>query len=102
VKNFLALVISFIAIGAVSYWGLTVLIATQGVDLSFHGKIAMGLGIAFTMLVGFGLMSLLFYSNRAGHDETVYHLTDSEEAILDTTKPKNTETDTTKDKSKTL
>lgn len=75
-KNILALIVSAIAIGAVSYWGLTVLVATQGVELSIHGKIAMGLGVFFTMLVGFGLMALVFYSNRRGHDQTVYHLTD--------------------------
>lgn len=84
-KNFIALALSFIAIGAVSYWGLTVLVTTQGVDLSFHGKIAMGLGIVFTMLVGFGLMALLFYSNKGGHDEAVYHLTHTDQ----TTAPDN-------------
>ncbi|WP_262696168.1 hypothetical protein [Kordiimonas aquimaris] len=72
-KNVLALVLSAIALIAVCYWGLTVLIATQGVELSFHGKIAMGIGIVFTMAVGFGLMALLFYSNRGGHDESVYN-----------------------------
>lgn len=75
-KNILAFLLSALAIGTVSYWGLTVLVATQGVELSFHGKIAMALGIFFTMLVGFGLMALLFYSNKRGHDEIVYHLTD--------------------------
>jgi hypothetical protein len=29
----------------------------------------MGLGIFFTLVVGFGLMALVFYSNRAGFDE---------------------------------
>jgi hypothetical protein len=29
----------------------------------------MGLGIFFTLLVGFGPMALVFYSNRAGFDE---------------------------------
>ena len=28
-----------------------------------------GLGIFFTLLVGFGLMALVFYSSRAGFDE---------------------------------
>lgn len=75
-KNILAFALSAVALIAVSYWGLTVLVATQGVTLSFHGKIAMGIGIVFTMAVGFGLMALLFHSNRGGHDEAVYHLTD--------------------------
>ena len=76
-KNLLTLLLSAIAIIAVSYWGLTVLIATQGVELSFHGKIAMAIGIVFTMAVGFGLMALLFYSNRGGHDENVYNAANS-------------------------
>jgi hypothetical protein len=34
------------------------------------GWLMMGLGIFFTLLVGCGLMALIFYSNRAGYDET--------------------------------
>ena len=75
-KNVIAVILSIAAIAAVSYWGLTVLVETQGVELSIHGKIAMGLGVVFTMGIGFGLMALLFYSNRRGHDEVVYHLTE--------------------------
>ena len=29
----------------------------------------MGLGIFFTLVVGVGLMALVFYSSRAGYDE---------------------------------
>ncbi len=79
-KNTIILIISATAIGAVSYWALTVLVATQGVELSIHGKIAMALGVFFTMFVGFGLMALVFYSNKRGHDEAVYHLTDDDSA----------------------
>ena len=34
------------------------------------GWLMMGLGIFFTLLVGVGLMALVFYSSRAGYDET--------------------------------
>jgi TRAP-type C4-dicarboxylate transport system permease small subunit len=34
------------------------------------GWVMMGLGIFFTLLVGVGLMALVFYSSRAGYDET--------------------------------
>lgn len=78
-KNIFAFIASALAIGAVSYFGLTVLVATQGVELTIHGKIAMALGIIFTMAVGFGLMALLFHSNKHGHDEVVYHLTDDDD-----------------------
>lgn len=78
-KNALILAVSFVIIGIVLYWGVSVLVTLQGVTLGFHGKLAMALGVVFTMAVGFGLMALLFYSNKNGHDEVVYHLTDDEE-----------------------
>jgi len=75
-KKILIVAVSTLAIGAICYWGLTVLVATQGVELSIHGKIAMGIGVVFTFAIGIGLMSLVFYSNKHGHDETVYHSTE--------------------------
>jgi hypothetical protein len=33
------------------------------------GYLAMGLGILFSLVVGCGLMALLFYSNRHGYDD---------------------------------
>ena len=42
--------------------------------ISFHGWIALGLGIGLTLLVGMGLMALVFYSNRSGHDERAHGL----------------------------
>ena len=35
--------------------------------------IATALGIGFTMLVGTGLMTLIFISNSSGHDEAAAH-----------------------------
>ena len=34
-----------------------------------HGYIAMALGTFFALLIGIGLMALVFYSSRAGYDE---------------------------------
>jgi hypothetical protein len=34
-----------------------------------HGWIALGLGTFFSLLIGWGLMVLMFYSSRSGHDE---------------------------------
>jgi len=39
-------------------------------EISLAGWFAMGLGIVVTLALGIGLMSLVFYSNRRGHDET--------------------------------
>jgi hypothetical protein len=33
------------------------------------GYVAMAIGILFSMIIGAGLMTLLFYSSRAGYDE---------------------------------
>lgn len=39
--------------------------------VSVHFYIAVALGISFTMLLGGGLMGLVFLSNGTGHDESV-------------------------------
>ena len=50
---------------------------TTGVEMSGHGYAAMTLGI-ITLLVGCGLMALMFYSSRCGYDERVSDLSDSD------------------------
>lgn len=42
----------------------------QGISL--HGFIALGLGILGSLIVGGGLMALVFFSSRSGHDEAVH------------------------------
>jgi hypothetical protein len=37
--------------------------------MSTHGWIALGLGTFFSLLIGCGLMALMFFSSRSGHDE---------------------------------
>jgi len=40
-----------------------------GTEVPLGGYVAMALGIVFSLLVGVGLMALVFYSSRAGYDE---------------------------------
>ena len=40
-----------------------------GTDDPLAGYVAMALGVVFSLLVGVGLMALMFYSSRAGYDE---------------------------------
>ena len=40
-----------------------------GVPVPLHMQIATILGVGFTVLVGTGLMGLVFLSSRSGHDE---------------------------------
>jgi hypothetical protein len=46
----------------------------QDVQMSNHGYIAMALGIFFSLVVGIGLMTLVFYSSRAGYDEPPHQI----------------------------
>ncbi len=39
-------------------------------EISWKGWLAMGFGVVATLGLGIGLMSLMFYSNRHGYDET--------------------------------
>jgi len=50
-------------------WSTTVWTSSNNVAMSNHGWIALGLGTFFSLLIGCGLMALMFYSSRSGHDE---------------------------------
>ena len=41
-------------------------------EMSVHGWIALTLGIFFSLIVGCGLMMLVFYSSRRGYDERAH------------------------------
>ena len=43
--------------------------AVSGPPMPTAGYVAMILGIVFSLVVGCGLMALLFYSNRYGYDD---------------------------------
>ena len=42
------------------------------VDISGHGIAALALGVILTLGLGIGLMALVFYSNRKGHDDAAH------------------------------
>jgi hypothetical protein len=48
--------------------------------MGFHGWLAMILGIVFTVVVGCGLMGLMFYSSRYGYDERATDLSDKDKS----------------------
>ncbi len=45
------------------------------VPMSGHGYAAMALGIIFSLIVGCGLIALMYYSHRHGYDEPPEHET---------------------------
>lgn len=53
------------AVGVYAYEGL----AVPGPEMPGQGYAALAIGIAVSLLVGVGLMVLLFYSSRRGYDE---------------------------------
>jgi hypothetical protein len=51
---------------AIAYWSWR---ALDGVEMGFHGYLALGLGAGISILLWVGLMSLVFYSSRRGYDD---------------------------------
>lgn len=64
------LLVAMLAILAASVWfavqGWTSL---EGPGIPAEGYVAMAAGIIFSLIVGVGLMSLVFYSRRHGYDD---------------------------------
>lgn len=46
------------------------------VSLPLNGMIALGIGVGLTLLLGVGLMALVFYSARRGYDDIADKTTD--------------------------
>lgn len=51
------------------FWAVSVWTSSSEVPMSKHGWIALGLGTVFSLVIGCGLMALMFFSSRSGHDE---------------------------------
>jgi len=68
----LKILAAVIAASGLTYAALVYYVHSTGIDMSVHGHVAMALGIFFTFAVGGGLMALLFFSNKHGHDQQVY------------------------------
>jgi hypothetical protein len=62
-------VVLFALLGASLWWAFGLWTSLEDVDMPAGIYIAMIFGIVFSLLVGVGLMALVFYSNRAGYDE---------------------------------
>jgi hypothetical protein len=63
------------ATGVFAWYGL---FYSHDTPLGVHGWTAMLLGIVFSLIVGVGLMALVFYSSRHGYDEAP-HIDDTED-----------------------
>ena len=54
-----------VAASIIGYLGWT----STDTDVPTSGYVAMALGVIFSVVVGVGLMALIFYSSRKGYDE---------------------------------
>ena len=50
-------------------WATMVWTSSSDVPMSKHGWIALGLGTVLSLVIGCGLMALMFFSSRSGHDD---------------------------------
>lgn len=50
-------------------WSMMAWTSAEEAEMSIHGWIALGLGTLFSLVIGCGLMVLMFYSSRSGYDE---------------------------------
>ncbi|MBN8997687.1 MAG: hypothetical protein J0H94_20955 [Rhizobiales bacterium] len=66
--NLLVLVISLLAVALVIWWDWQVF-SEIGMEMPTSGWVALILGVVFSIIVGCGLMFLVFYSSRRGYDE---------------------------------
>jgi len=66
----IALVVALLAILTAAGWfAAHAWVSIEGPPMPVDGYVAMTLGIVFSLIVGCGLMALLFYSSRHGYDE---------------------------------
>jgi Kef-type K+ transport system membrane component KefB len=69
VSVLVAVVVLLAGVGIYAYVGLI----NGGDPLPTDGKIALMAGAFFSIIVGCGLMALLFYSSRHGYDEPPHY-----------------------------
>ena len=63
-----ALVLSVMAVGIV-FWALRLWAGLGEGEISGHGIFALVLGVLLSLGLGIGLLFLVFYSSRHGHDD---------------------------------
>lgn len=73
-RQLILLIISLGAILAATLYVALRVFTDIDAEISWHGWFAMALGVVFTAALGGGLMYLLFYSARNGHDDIDHEL----------------------------
>jgi hypothetical protein len=68
----------FAILGAAIWFAARAWTAVSGPPMPPAGYVAMTLGIVFSLVIGCGLMALVFYSSRHGYDEQSYRQEDDD------------------------
>ncbi|HMB77069.1 MAG TPA: hypothetical protein VKN76_11760 [Kiloniellaceae bacterium] len=71
-KTFLIIVFVCLVLALSGGYALFYALDLDRIEMSVHGYLAMGLGIGLSILLGGGLMALVFHSSRRGHDDTTF------------------------------
>ena len=59
----------FVILAAAFWYVVWAWTSLSGPPMPTTGYVALILGVVFSLVIGFGLMALLFYSSRHGYDE---------------------------------
>jgi len=65
----IAVVVGLVVVIGIGYGIAVVWRSAGGAGLPIEGWVAMGFGFLFTLILGVGLMALMFISNRRGYDD---------------------------------
>jgi hypothetical protein len=69
-RSVVLVAVPLFAILAAAFWyAASAWLSVSGPPMPTTGYVALALGLVFSLLVGCGLMALLFYSSRHGYDE---------------------------------
>jgi hypothetical protein len=72
IGNFALIAALLGVLAAAGWYAARAWISVEGPPMPLTGYVAMTLGVVFSVVLGCGLMALLFYSNRYGYDEISY------------------------------
>jgi hypothetical protein len=73
-----AIVVPLLVFLAAAIWVAAQAWNVGGPPMPPAGYVAMTLGIVFSLVIGCGLMALLFYSSRHGYDEEAHRVDDGD------------------------
>ena len=68
-RKFAIFVPLFALLAAALWFAGSAWMRLSGGDIPFYGYVAIAGGVMFSLLVGGGLMALVFYSDRHGYDD---------------------------------